>query len=77
MSPLHHHFELRGWKENTVIVRFDPLGHLRPPRPGDPETEMSIPGKRRGEALGGTAAALLLRSEGGSRSSSSAEENRL
>ncbi|HVF72170.1 MAG TPA: phospho-N-acetylmuramoyl-pentapeptide-transferase [Chthoniobacterales bacterium] len=22
MSPLHHHFELRGWKENTVIVRF-------------------------------------------------------
>src|ERR1700751_138419 len=22
MSPLHHHFELIGWKENTVIVRF-------------------------------------------------------
>ena len=22
MSPLHHHFELCGWKENTVIVRF-------------------------------------------------------
>jgi phospho-N-acetylmuramoyl-pentapeptide-transferase len=22
MSPLHHHFELGGWKENTVIVRF-------------------------------------------------------
>src|SRR5437868_12622822 len=22
MSPLHHHFELVGWKENTVIVRF-------------------------------------------------------
>jgi phospho-N-acetylmuramoyl-pentapeptide-transferase len=22
MSPLHHHFELAGWKENTVIVRF-------------------------------------------------------
>src|ERR1700741_42913 len=22
MSPLHHHFELKGWKENTVIVRF-------------------------------------------------------
>src|SRR5438094_494067 len=21
MSPLHHHFELTGWKENTVIVR--------------------------------------------------------
>jgi phospho-N-acetylmuramoyl-pentapeptide-transferase len=22
MSPIHHHFELGGWKENTVIVRF-------------------------------------------------------
>src|SRR5205823_14502846 len=22
MSPLHHHFELVGWKENAVIVRF-------------------------------------------------------
>jgi phospho-N-acetylmuramoyl-pentapeptide-transferase len=22
MSPLHHHFELAGWTENTVIVRF-------------------------------------------------------
>jgi phospho-N-acetylmuramoyl-pentapeptide-transferase len=22
MSPLHHHFELTGWKESTVIVRF-------------------------------------------------------
>lgn len=22
MSPLHHHFELSGWKENTIIVRF-------------------------------------------------------
>lgn len=22
MSPIHHHFELVGWKENTVIVRF-------------------------------------------------------
>jgi len=22
MSPLHHHFELSGWKESTVIVRF-------------------------------------------------------
>ena len=22
MSPLHHHFELTGWKETTVIVRF-------------------------------------------------------
>lgn len=22
MSPIHHHFELSGWTENTVIVRF-------------------------------------------------------
>jgi len=22
MSPIHHHFELSGWQENTVIVRF-------------------------------------------------------
>lgn len=22
MSPLHHHFELRGWSETTVVVRF-------------------------------------------------------
>lgn len=22
MAPLHHHFELRGWPETTVIVRF-------------------------------------------------------
>ena len=22
MAPLHHHFELMGWKESTIIVRF-------------------------------------------------------
>jgi phospho-N-acetylmuramoyl-pentapeptide-transferase len=22
MAPIHHHFELAGWAENTVIVRF-------------------------------------------------------
>ena len=22
MAPIHHHFELAGWVENTVIVRF-------------------------------------------------------
>lgn len=22
MSPIHHHFELKGWKETQVIVRF-------------------------------------------------------
>ena len=22
MAPLHHHFELKGWKEVTIVVRF-------------------------------------------------------
>ena len=22
MAPLHHHFELKGWPETTVTVRF-------------------------------------------------------
>jgi phospho-N-acetylmuramoyl-pentapeptide-transferase len=22
MAPVHHHFEIAGWNENTVIVRF-------------------------------------------------------
>jgi phospho-N-acetylmuramoyl-pentapeptide-transferase len=22
MAPIHHHFEIAGWNENTVIVRF-------------------------------------------------------
>ena len=22
MSPIHHHFELLGWPESTIIVRF-------------------------------------------------------
>ncbi len=22
MAPLHHHFELQGWKENKVVIRF-------------------------------------------------------
>jgi phospho-N-acetylmuramoyl-pentapeptide-transferase len=22
MAPIHHHFELRGWNENQVIIRF-------------------------------------------------------
>ena len=22
MAPLHHHFELGGWEETTIIVRF-------------------------------------------------------
>ncbi|MBV9462782.1 MAG: phospho-N-acetylmuramoyl-pentapeptide-transferase [Verrucomicrobiae bacterium] len=28
MSPLHHHFELRGWTETTVVVRFWILSFL-------------------------------------------------
>ena len=28
MAPLHHHFELVGWPETTVIVRFWILGGL-------------------------------------------------
>jgi phospho-N-acetylmuramoyl-pentapeptide-transferase len=22
MSPIHHHFELLGWPETTVVIRF-------------------------------------------------------
>jgi phospho-N-acetylmuramoyl-pentapeptide-transferase len=22
MAPIHHHFELKGWPETTVIIRF-------------------------------------------------------
>jgi phospho-N-acetylmuramoyl-pentapeptide-transferase len=22
MAPIHHHFELSGWEENKVVVRF-------------------------------------------------------
>ena len=22
MAPIHHHFELKGWKETQVITRF-------------------------------------------------------
>jgi phospho-N-acetylmuramoyl-pentapeptide-transferase len=28
MAPLHHHFELRGWPETTVITRFWILGGI-------------------------------------------------
>ncbi len=28
MAPIHHHFELAGWAENTVIVRFWIIGGL-------------------------------------------------
>ena len=28
MAPLHHHFELKGWSENKVVLRFWILGGL-------------------------------------------------
>ena len=28
MSPLHHHFELSGWAEETIVLRFYILGIL-------------------------------------------------
>ncbi len=28
MAPLHHHFELKGWKEITVVIRFWIIGIL-------------------------------------------------
>ncbi len=28
MAPLHHHFELKGWKETKVVIRFWILGGL-------------------------------------------------
>ena len=35
MAPLQHHFELAGWAETTIVVRFWIIaGHLRGPGPG-------------------------------------------
>jgi phospho-N-acetylmuramoyl-pentapeptide-transferase len=28
MAPLHHHFELSGWKESQVVVRFWIVGAI-------------------------------------------------
>jgi phospho-N-acetylmuramoyl-pentapeptide-transferase len=28
MAPIHHHFELKGWHENKVVVRFWIIGIL-------------------------------------------------
>jgi len=28
MAPLHHHFELKGWHENKVVIRFWVIGAL-------------------------------------------------
>ena len=43
MAPLHHHFELAGWTENTVIVRFWLVTATnRPPRASDPVSPMKM-----------------------------------
>ena len=63
MAPIHHHFELAGWVENTVIVRFWIIAGLavafglgvfyaeylvRPARCGDARaTASGLPGRRR------------------------------
>ena len=26
MAPIHHHFELKGWKETQVVIRFWIIG---------------------------------------------------
>ena len=28
MAPIHHHFELKGWKETQVVIRFWIIGIL-------------------------------------------------
>jgi phospho-N-acetylmuramoyl-pentapeptide-transferase len=28
MSPLHHHFELKGWPESKIITRFWIVGAM-------------------------------------------------
>ena len=28
MAPIHHHFELKGWKETKVVMRFWILGGI-------------------------------------------------
>ena len=41
MAPLHHHFELLGWTETQVVVRFlDHRGGICPGRAGDVEVEV-------------------------------------
>ena len=70
MSPLHHHFELTGWKENTVIVRFWILSVIFALLGlGHPEIEIkrALRESKRCSSrsrLERSAAALLLRSEG-------------
>ncbi len=42
MAPLHHHFEQKGWKEPTVVVRFWIISVVSgTDRPLDPEAALS------------------------------------
>ena len=76
MSPIHHHFELTGWKENTVIVRFWILSIIFALLGlATLETEMkNVRYKNQnvavlGAGLSGSAAALLLQIGGRTRHS--------
>ncbi len=41
MAPLHHHFEQKGWKEPTIVIRFlDHRHRAGPDRPFDAEAEV-------------------------------------
>ena len=45
MAPIHHHFELLGWPETTVIVRFWILAGLCSPRAWDLLRGLPLRGK--------------------------------
>ena len=43
MAPMHHHYELKGWKENQVVVRFWIITMmLVPDRFADAEAALSV-----------------------------------
>ena len=48
MAPLHHHFEQKGWREPTIVIRFWIIA-VRPgaDRPVDPEAEVRAACSRR------------------------------
>ena len=37
MAPLHHHYELKGWPESTIVIRLDYLGDPGADQPVHPE----------------------------------------
>jgi phospho-N-acetylmuramoyl-pentapeptide-transferase len=41
MAPLHHHYELEGWKESQVVVRFWIIHDAGAVRPLDAQAEVS------------------------------------